>query len=54
MAVSKRHRYKSRRERLQQGIRRWKVGIIFFLVAASIFAFKERVAIWDWFQMYFI
>lgn len=53
MAYSNRHRYKSRREKYQLGIRRWKVGISFFLVAAAIWVFKERVAIWDYLEMYF-
>lgn len=53
MAYSGRHRYKSRREKLEKGIRNWKLGIIFFLVALVLYLVKERVAIWDWLHTYF-
>lgn len=53
MAYSGRRRYKSRREKLEKGIRNWKMGIIFFTVALLLYLVKERVAIWDWLQTYF-
>jgi len=53
MAYSSRHRHKSRRERYEQGIRKWKLAILFFFIAASVWIFKERVYLWDWFQTYF-
>jgi len=53
MAYSGRHRYKSRREKLEKGIRNWKLGIFFFTIALLLYLIKERVAIWDWLQTYF-
>ena len=53
MAYSGRHRYKSRREKLTEGIRKWKLGIFFFSIALLLYLIKERVAIWDRLQTYF-
>jgi len=53
MAYSSRHRYSSRREKLQKGLRAWKVGIIFFLIAAAVWIFKDRYTIWNWLETYF-
>lgn len=53
MAYSGRKRYVSRRERLENGIRNWKLGILFAFMALIVWMIKERVALIDWVETFF-
>ncbi|MEO1514056.1 MAG: hypothetical protein AAFV95_03560 [Bacteroidota bacterium] len=54
MALSNRHRYKSRREKRQQINRNTRIILLFAGIAALVWAFMNRGGIYDWFIKYFI
>ena len=50
---SRKRNYKSRRERNAIAWRNLRTVFIFLLIAVIILVIKNRIAIWDWFRMFF-
>jgi hypothetical protein len=48
MAISKRHRYKTRREKYENNIKIMRMLLLFVTIALALLAFKNRVWIYDW------
>jgi len=53
MAYSNRHRYTSRREKLERNRRNLKMIAIFVSLASIVLIYKNRWPIYDWFRTYF-
>lgn len=53
MPYSNRHRYTSRRERLEKHRRNYRMVFLFLFVALLILAIKNRVLIWDTVRYWF-
>ena len=53
MAYSSRHRYKSRREKIISSNRKLKMFFIFLLIAGVVYAYRNRVYIYDRISLWF-
>ncbi|MFK7807081.1 MAG: hypothetical protein AB8F74_04690 [Saprospiraceae bacterium] len=54
MALSKRHRYKNRREKYNQSMRNLRMLAIFGGLALVVLIYKNRVWIYDWITIWFM
>jgi hypothetical protein len=54
MALSKRHRYKNRREKYAQSMKNLRMFSIFVAAAIAVLLFKNRVWIYDWITIWFM
>ena len=54
MAISKKHRYQSRRERLKKINRNIRMVLLFTLIALALLAIRNRVYLWDYLKTYFM
>lgn len=50
---SRKRNYKSRRERLQEQFRAYRLIFLFAAIAAAVWIYKERQDIWAWLKTYF-
>ncbi|MEL6864424.1 MAG: hypothetical protein AAFP19_08400 [Bacteroidota bacterium] len=53
MALSKRHRYTSRREKLAKNSRNLRVVVIFVFIALGFYVYFNRWSIYDYLKTYF-
>jgi hypothetical protein len=53
MPYSSRHRYTSRRERLEKHGQKTKMILIFLAIALVILIFQHRIALWDSIRLWF-
>ena len=54
MALSKRHRYKNRREKYEQSRRNIRMFLLFAALALAVLIFKNRVWLYDWISIWFM
>ncbi|MEN0004925.1 MAG: hypothetical protein AAF798_12300 [Bacteroidota bacterium] len=50
---SRKRNYKSRRERLAEQFRFYRITFIFAMIALAVWVIKERHGLWAWLKTYF-
>jgi hypothetical protein len=50
---SRKRNYQSRREKLKQHFRNYRMAFIFLMIALIVILYKNRWDIWNWIQTYF-